>query len=125
MNSRSGAEERASVEASPDTRRQGRSWQFMASAIVLPISAALYGASLTMHVAEIRTHIQFGTFVHDNNESLKLLSTIQRLYESGDYTLTVIITAFTILFPIGKFLALGFVLASRKVRRRYRINTLV
>lgn len=125
LNSRSGPGERAIVETSPDTRRTGHSWQFVASAIVLPISAALYAVSLTMHVAEVRTHIQFGTFVHDTNESLKLLSTIQKLYESGDYTLTVIITAFTILFPIGKFLALGYVLASRNVRRRSRINTWV
>jgi len=113
------------VETSPDTRRRKRSWQFVASAVVLPISAALYAASLAMNVAEVRTHIQLGAFVHDNNESLKLLSTIQRLYESGDYTLTVIITAFTILFPIGKFLALGYVIASRDVRRRARINTWV
>jgi paraquat-inducible protein A len=103
--------------------RRNHSWQFLSSVIILPVSASLYAISLAMNVAEIRTHIQFGSFVHDNNESLKLLSTIKKLYESGDYTLTVIITAFTIVFPIGKFLALGYVLASQNMRRRARVNT--
>lgn len=118
-------EEGAIVDAESASSRQSHSRQYLGSAVLLPISAMLYAISLTMNVAEIRTHIQFGTFVQDNNESLKLLSTIKRLYESGDYTLTVIITAFTIVFPIGKFLALGYVLASRNVRRRARINTWV
>jgi paraquat-inducible protein A len=116
-------EGRPGVEVESGGRRKRHSFHFVISAIVLPISAALYAISLTMHVAEVRTHIQFGAFVQDSSESLKLLTTIETLYESGDYTLTVIITAFTIVFPVGKYLALLFVMASRNVRRRARVNT--
>ncbi|MCA9730295.1 MAG: paraquat-inducible protein A [Candidatus Eisenbacteria bacterium] len=106
-----------------ETPRKGHSIHYLVSVVVLPISAALYALSLTMHVAEVRTHIQVATFVKDNTELLKLLTTIKKLYETGDYTLTVIITAFTIVFPIGKYLALAYVLSSRNVRRRSRVNT--
>lgn len=94
-----------------------RSPLYWVSAILLPISAALYALSLTMDVALVKTSFGVMGLMKTTEEPIRLLSTIRTLYERGDWFLVVMITAFTILFPVSKYLALGVVLTQRDPAR--------
>ena len=96
---------------------------FKISAAILPASFALYLVSLTMNVALVRTQLKILGVAKTTDEPVKLLSTIETLYESGDLTLAIIITCFTIVFPIGKYLALGWVMLFDREPLRSRIHT--
>ncbi len=98
---------------------QTRGTGFWICAILLPVSLVLYVVSLTMDVALIETTIGFGPMQKTTTEAIKLLSTIKTLYERGDWFLVVMITAFTILFPISKYIALAIVMGSRTARSRW------
>ena len=80
------------------------------SLIILPVSVTLYAFSLTMNVAMVKTTISVMAVSRTTEEPIRLLSTIRTLYERGDWFLVVAITAFTIIFPVGKYLALGVIL---------------
>lgn len=95
-----------------------RSWLFRASAVLLPISFGLYLTSLTMHVAEVQRTLQVFGIGRTEAESMMLLTTIRDLYREGEVFLAAMITAFTLFFPISKYVALGYVMITRNVRRR-------
>ena len=87
------------------------------SAALLPVSAALYAISLTMNVAMVKTTISVMAISKTSEEPIRLLTTIRTLYERGDWFLVVAITAFTIFFPVSKYLALGVVLTQHDPTR--------
>jgi len=90
-----------------------RSPRYWLAALLLLISAALYALSLTMNVAMVETKIEVLGFSNSSTESVKLLSTIRTLWERSEMILVILITAFTIVFPIGKYLALLAVLRAK------------
>lgn len=98
-----------------------RSPLYTISAALLPASFALYLVSLTMYVAQSVQTVQIFGVAKSTTESFRLLKTIHTLYEDGQVGLSVIITAFTIVFPIGKYFALGYVMLTRRVRARDRV----
>jgi paraquat-inducible protein A len=102
--------------------RRKRSALHVISWTVLPVSLFLYVSSLTMNVAIVEKHIGIAGFGKTSEDPVKLLSTIRTLYQTGDIFLAVIITAFTILFPIGKYVALFYVLATETGPRRSRVT---
>ncbi len=79
--------------------------------VLLPISAVLYFVSLTMDVVVVETTVKLFGIGRTTVDHLRLLTTIESLYKAGEMVLTVLITAFTIVFPVGKYLALAFVMA--------------
>lgn len=66
-----------------------------------------------MDVALVKTTVGMMGLSKTTEEPVRLLSTIRTLYERGDWFLVVMITAFTIVFPVGKYIALGVVTGSR------------
>lgn len=91
---------------------------FYWGAALLPASFALYVVSLTMYVAQVhRTVMVFGVGKTDT-DAFRLLNTIKDLYQDGQVGLAIIIASFTILFPVSKYIALGYVMLARSVRRR-------
>jgi len=98
--------------------RPARNLVWWISAIGLPLSLLLYLWSLRMDVATSVTTISvFGTS-NKTEDAYRLLSTIRSLYEDGEWILAIAITAFTIVFPISKYLGLGYVLVGRSARWR-------
>jgi paraquat-inducible protein A len=90
-------------------------------AILLGISLGLYVTSLTMDVAQVdRTTAVFGVGKTESSP-YSLLRTIRDLHEDGELGLAAIITAFTLIFPIGKYLALTYVYLGRSERWRSRM----
>lgn len=90
---------------------------FRISVVLLPVSLVLYLASLAMDVAEV---IQTTTILGMSRETVtgyRLLTTIRDLWREGEMVLVVAITAFTIVFPVGKYVALLYVLLGRARRR--------
>ena len=88
---------------------------------LLCLSLGLYLTSLTMAVAQVdRTVSMFGVGQTESTP-YSLLKTIRDLYTDGEYGLAVIITAFTLIFPIGKYLALGYVYFGSSGRWRHRL----
>lgn len=96
---------------------------FRASVFLLPVSLFLYVLSLTMDVVVVETTIQVFGISKTSTEGVRLLSTIRNLYENGDMALAGIITAFTILFPVSKYLALSYVAARSSNPSRSPITT--
>jgi paraquat-inducible protein A len=93
----------------------------LTGAVLLGISLGLYVTSLTMDVAQVeRTTAVFGVGKTDISP-YSLLRTIRDLWEDGEWGLSAIITAFTLIFPIGKYLALGYVYAGRSELWRGRM----
>jgi uncharacterized paraquat-inducible protein A len=89
--------------------------------IILVISLGLYLTSLTMDVARVdRTVAVFGVGQTETTP-YSLLRTIRTLHEDGEWGLAAIITAFTLVFPIGKYLALTYVYLGRRERWRSRL----
>lgn len=90
-------------------------------AVLLGVSLALYLASLTMEVARVdRTVTVFG-IAQTQSDPYSLLKTIRDLATDGDWGLAAIITAFTLIFPIGKYLALAYVYRGPSERWRHRM----
>ena len=98
---------------------------FRTAVLLLPVSLALYLLSLTMDVVLVETKVQIFGIAKTSSEGIRLLSTIRTLYENGDMTLAGIIAAFTILFPVGKYIALAFVAARSSNPSRSPITTWV
>ena len=94
---------------------------FVVAVALLPASFALYLVSLTMFVAQTVKTVQVFGVGKTEVDAYRLLGTIRTLYEDGDVGLAVIITCFTILFPVAKYIALGGVVLARNPRRRDRI----
>jgi paraquat-inducible protein A len=89
--------------------------------VLLGISLGLYVTSLTMDVAQVdRTTAVFGVGKTEVTP-YSLLRTIRDLHEDGEWGLAAIITAFTLIFPIGKYLALAYVYLGRNERWRGRL----
>lgn len=105
------------VDAASTSRKSSRSFLYRIAAALLPVSLLLYLGSLTMDVAVVRTTIGLLSASKTTEEPFRLLGTIRTLYERGDWFLVVAITAFTIVFPVGKYLALGVVLTRRDPAR--------
>ena len=91
--------------------RKTRNWWI--SALTLPVSLTLYVVSLRMDVAASISTISVFGVSKSTEDGYRLLSTIRTLYESGEMILAIAITAFTIVFPVGKYLGLGYVLWGR------------
>ena len=89
--------------------------------MLLPISAGLYAASLFMNVFMIERSFKILGMGRVEQESYLLFGAIENLWEEGEITLAVIIAAFSFLFPVGKYLALGFVMLARSERHRERV----
>ncbi len=89
-------------------------------AILLGISLGLYLTSLTMDVAQVDRTISVFGVGQTQSDPYSLLRTIRDLYEDGERGLAAIITAFTLIFPIGKYLALIYVYFGRKALWRRR-----
>lgn len=93
----------------------------MTGLVILVVSLGLYLTSLSMDVARVeRTVAVFGVGKSETT-GYSLLRTIQTLYEDGHLGLAAIITSFTLVFPIGKYLALGYVYLGRRERWRQRL----
>jgi len=90
-------------------------------AILLGISLGLYLTSLTMDVAQVDRTISIFGVGQTQSDPYSLLRTIRDLYEDGEQGLAAIITAFTLIFPIGKYLALIYVYFGRKALWRRRV----
>lgn len=103
-------------ERTPTVR--SRLWIF--SLALLPLSLALYVTSLMMDVATAVTTVSAFGVERSTEEGYRLLSTIRTLYEDGEMLLAFAITAFTIVFPISKYVGLAYVLFARDARRRGR-----
>lgn len=98
-----------------------RSSLWKLSALLLPLSLALYLLSLAMDVAtSVNTIAVFGVS-RSSEEPYRLLSTIRRLYEEREWILAIAITAFTIVFPIAKYVGLAFVMIARGHGARERV----
>ena len=95
-----------------------RSVAYAVAAVVLPVSFVLYVVSLTMYVAQIVRRIEVLGLGRDDVETFRLFDTIESLWTDGQIGLAVIIIAFTLFFPIGKYLALGFVMIGRYDAKR-------
>jgi paraquat-inducible protein A len=67
----------------------------------------------------VTTITVFGTS-QISEEGYRLLTTIRRLYEEGEWILAIAITAFTIVFPVSKYMGLAYVLIGRSPRWRQR-----
>jgi len=90
-------------------------------AILLGVSVGLYVTSLTMDVAQVeRTTAVFGVGKTEISP-YSLLRTIRDLWNDNEWGLAAIITAFTLIFPIGKYLALAYVYLGRSERWRARL----
>lgn len=89
--------------------------------VILVISLGLYITSLTMDVARVdRTVAVFGVGQTETS-GYSLLKTIDELQSDGEWALAAIITAFTLVFPIGKYLGLAYVYLGRSERWRSRL----
>lgn len=89
-------------------------------AFLLVISIGLYVTSLSLEVARVdRTSTVFG-IAQTQSDPYSLLKTIRDLYRDGHVGLAAIITCFTLIFPIGKYLALSYVYFGRSPRWRHR-----
>ena len=97
------------------------SWQFRTAAVLLPLSAALYLGSLFMDIFVIERELRILGVGRTETEAYRLFGAIHELWNEGELGLAVIITAFSFLFPVGKYLALAFVALSRDRGRRNRV----
>jgi len=89
---------------------------YWTSAILLPLSLVMYLASLAMDVAEVTQTTMILGIGKETVTGYRLLTTIRDLWREGEMILVVAITAFTIVFPVGKYLALLYVLLGRARR---------
>lgn len=102
---------------------RNRSWHVVLATILLLVSAGLYVASLFMHVFTIERNFRIMGMGRVEEDSFRLFGTIEQLWNEGEIGLAIIITAFSFLFPVSKYLALGFILLSRNERWRSRVST--
>jgi paraquat-inducible protein A len=93
--------------------------------ILLPISLALYLSSLGMDVAEVHKTLKVFGVGRTDVEAMRLLSTIETLYQDGEIFLAIILTAFTLFFPLSKYIALFSIMLSGRARTRGRVLTAV
>lgn len=98
-----------------------RSSLWKASAVLLPLSLLLYLLSLAMDVATAVNTVSVFGVSRSSEEPYRLLSTIRDLYESREWVLAIAITAFTIIFPIAKYIGLGFVMIVHGHSARERV----
>lgn len=98
-----------------------RSWRWGACLALLPVSAGMYAYSLTMDVAGIERELKMFGNAQTQVESMKLLDTIETLFRDGDIFLGVMITLFTLFFPISKYIATSYVMFGRQLERRHRV----
>jgi len=95
-----------------------RSTLYWISVILLPISLLLYLASMAMDVAQVtQTTMIFGN-ARETTTGYRLLTTIRDLWREGEMVLVVAITAFTILFPVSKYIVLVYIQLGRPRRAR-------
>lgn len=113
LNRESGHPHPDPVEGAETIAPKGPSVAFTVAGITLPISLVLYVISLFMDVTQIARRLEVLGIGRDDIESYRLLTTIESLWNDGQIGLALIIVAFTLVFPIGKFLALGFVMIGR------------
>ena len=97
----------------------------LVSAVMLPLSLGLYVLSLTMNVAEVHKTLQVFGIGRTDVEAMRLLTTIRDLYREGEVFLAGMITAFTLFFPVSKYLALGYVMWTGHVGRRRAFLTAI
>ena len=90
-------------------------------AILLCVSLGLYVVSLTMVVAQVNRTVSLFGVGQTESTPYSLLKTIRDLYTDGQFGLAAIITAFTLIFPIGKYLALAYVYFGNSPRWRGRL----
>ncbi len=102
-----------------------RLWLYRISWWLLPLSLVLYLSSLGMDVAEVHKSLKVFGVGRGEVEPIRLLSTIRTLYGDGEVFLATILTSFTLFFPLTKYLALFYVLLSKRRRRRGRVLTVV
>ena len=102
-----------------------RSLPYAIAALVLPVSLVLYVTSLFMHVAQMERRMEVFGIGRSDVEAYRLFDTIEQLWNDGQTGLAVIIVAFTLFFPISKYLALGFVMIGRYDAKRRRTLTWV
>jgi paraquat-inducible protein A len=90
-------------------------------AILIGISLGLYLTSLTMVVAQVNRTVAIFGVGQTESTPYSLLKTIRDLYTDGEYGLALIITAFTLIFPIGKYIALAYIYLGSSARWRSRL----
>lgn len=98
-----------------------RSWQYRTSLALLPVSAALYAWSLFLHFFVVQREFRILGIGKVEQDAYRLFGTIEELWKDGQHTLALIIVAFSFLFPVGKYVALAFVIAARRERARERV----
>lgn len=98
-----------------------RSWHSAVSSILLLVSAGLYTASLFMNVFSIERNLKILGMGRVEEDPYRLFGAIEALWNEGQIGLAIIITAFSFLFPVSKYLALGFILLTRDLRWRGRV----
>lgn len=113
MHGKSGHEDTTPVEVDGTIAPKTRSVAFVLASIVLPVSLILYVTSLFMDVTQIIRRVEVLGLGKDDVDPYRLLTTIEALWNDGQTGLALIIVAFTLVFPIGKYLALGFVMIGR------------
>lgn len=101
----------------PDVAR-ARSIPFVVGAAVLPVSLVLYVSSLFMYVAQMLRRVEVFGLGRTEADAFRLVDTIEDLWRDGQIGLSLVIIAFTLVFPIGKYVALTFVMVGRYDSRR-------
>jgi paraquat-inducible protein A len=115
----------STLQEPTDNARRRRSWLYRTSWVLLPVSLVLYLSSLGMDVAEVHKTLKIFGVGRTDVEAVRLLSTIRTLFQDGETFLALILTSFTLFFPLSKYVALFFILLGRDRRRRGRILTAV
>ncbi len=98
-----------------------RPWHSAVSWILLLVSAGLYTASLFMNVFSIERNLKVFGMGRVEEDPYRLFGAIEALWDEGQIGLAIILTAFSFVFPVSKYLALGFVLLTRDLRWRGRV----
>lgn len=98
-----------------------RSWHSVVSSVLLLVSAGLYTASLFMNVFSIERNLKIFGMGRIEEDPYRLFGAIESLWNEGQFGLAIIITAFSFVFPVSKYIALGFVLLTRDLRWRHRV----
>lgn len=98
-------------------------WALKFSYWLLPASLVLYVYSLSMNVAVLQTTIGAFGITKTTESPYRLLTVIRDLWQGGDVALCIIITAFTILFPVSKYVALFYVMLAHSRPARAKVLT--
>lgn len=100
-----------------------RSFTTILASILLTLSAGLYTSSLFMTVFSIERNFKILGMGRVEQESYRLFGAIESLWNEGQPGLAIIITAFSFVFPVAKYLALAFILFAREETWRNRVLT--